>query len=79
MRTCKQFNKSRATPDFSNIVPISTNIGIAVRIRFSMTPPKIRDGQSRKLNEGKLISGYADEAKCKANTTQNPGNWKSGE
>jgi hypothetical protein len=39
-----QFKRSRATPDFSSIVPMKTNIGIAVRIRFSMTPPKIRDG-----------------------------------
>ena len=47
MITCRQFNRSRAIPDLSSIVPMNTNMGMAVRMRFSMMPPKIREGSVR--------------------------------
>ena len=40
-RICKAYNKSLATPDFSSIVPIKINIGMATNIKFSHTPPQI--------------------------------------
>ena len=45
-RTCRQFRRSRATPDRSSMVPMKMNIGIAVRIRFSAMDPKMRDGMA---------------------------------
>ena len=43
--TCRQLSRSRATPDFSSMVPMKMNMGIAVRMRFSAIPPKMRPGK----------------------------------
>ena len=36
-KTCKQYNKSFATPLLSSMVPININIGTATKIKFSQT------------------------------------------
>ena len=57
-KICNAYNKSLATPDFSNIVPININIGIATNIKFSQTPPHILDRilkNSIRLNTSKYI------------------------
>ncbi len=46
VNTCRQFKRSFATPDFSSIVPMNMNMGMATSTGFSMVWPKIRLGRT---------------------------------